>query len=352
MLVKSDDGFTKNLWVAGDGYFNDKKRHYVEVEEHEEAVSEMRSQSFDSNESGTQTPDSKELKEMTAGVQCFDDLLEAEGQLVDGSSTAGRKKKNKEKKKPFRTMKEAIVERKLPKKGKTDPNMRAPFQEVRKPVPTLTRIVPAGDDRWALIPEEEYLRQQDNEGLAVQYEEEQVQMIYSPTQDGQQELSEFARDAFEGLGDENLEYGVNHYQGLDLEDNQADVNELEEEEEPFVQPSPRRTARSSYVESPERPSSSEEAFHSARSSPNHNRFGALQDDQDEDDNIPILTLTIPALPDDEDAEQLTPRDATRMNETVAGAEDLAETQTEQREDGHNDPESNVDNLDFRGASSE
>lgn len=249
-------------------------------------------------------------------------------------------------------MKEEITARKLPKKGKTDPNMRSPFQEVRKPVPTLMRIVPVDDDRWALIPEEEHLRQQDSEELAAQYEREQVNMIYSPTQDDQQGMSEFSRDAFEALGDSNLEYGNNYYQGPDLEDNQADVNELEEEEEPFVQPNPRRTVRSSYVESLERPSSSEEAYHSARSSPNHNRFGALQDAQDEVEDIPTLTLTIPALPDDEDTEQLTPRNVTGRNETVVNAKDLAETQTEQWEDGHNDPENNVDDLDFRGASSE
>jgi len=262
MLVKSDDGFYENLWVAGEGYFNDEKRLYFEVSENEKTVSEMimQSQSFDSNEPGTQTPDSTEAKEMAAGVQSFTDLLEQEGQLVDGSSTASRKKKGK-KKKPQRTMKEELMARKLPSKGKSSPNMKPPFQEVKKPIPTLTRIVPIGDDRWDLIPEEEYLRQREEEELAAQYEREQIELIYSPTNDEEdepEEISDFASDVYQALGDAGLEYD--------------EYGNAGEEDDQFQFPNPRRTARST---SPGvREYLSTEVYHSAQSSQNQNRLEA------------------------------------------------------------------------------
>jgi len=114
-----------------------------------------------------------------------------------------------------------------------------------------------------------------------------------------------------------------------------------------------------------------EFYHSAQSSPNQNRFEALQDQQDEVEedttqvNVPDIQYTgeevvqipigrvIPPLPDgDLDPDLVTSLDGNGGNETEANAEDSTEIQGEPLEGEQLNQGSNVDKQDFHGASSE
>jgi len=202
------------------------------------------------------------------------------------------------------------------------------------------------------------LRRREEEELAALYEREQIELIYSPTNDEEdepEEISGFASDVYRALGDAGLEY--DEY-----------VNSGEEDDQ-FQFPNPRRTARSTSPGVHEYLST--EVYHSAQSSPNQNRFEALQDQKDEVEedttqvNVPDIQYTgeevvqipigrvIPPLPDgDLDPDLVTSLDGNGGNETEANAEDSTEIQGEPLEEEQLDQGSNVDKQDFHGASSE
>ena len=287
VLLKSDDGFWRNLWIASpDGNFYDRGSTYDEFPDSEETVPEEKSQSLDSNESDDQTPNQEEQKESDTGVESFNDLLAERGELVEGNSTANRKKKARQK--PVRSMKEAIYSRKEPKDRKSNsPNMKPPFQEVPKPTPTLTRIIPVGDDRWELIAEGELLLQQHHKEAVDQFDKEQAREICSPYQ-VEPGISDFARDAYEALGDENLA-SDDYYDGQD----HIFTTDFGTTEEPFVQPNPRRTVRSPPESIPQRTLSYDKECQSAQNSPNQNQYNVLQDDQGEDEGDETINAPIP-----------------------------------------------------------
>jgi len=188
-----------------------------------------------------------------------------------------------------------------------------------------------GDGRWELIPEEEFLLRQHQEEIVAQFDREQVSMICSPYQ-VEPGTSDFAADAYAALGDENLAYDEDYYDGQD----RIFTTDFGGIEEPFVEPNPRRTARSPSNGNPQRTLSYEGENHSARNSPNRNRYDALQDPEDEaEENRPIMD--IPALSDDEDPELMTPQGTTGRDESVVHSEELT---------------NNVESSDFRVASSE
>ena len=58
MLVKSNNGFMNNLWVAPEGHFDDKQQLYIK--EHEDNESDSQSSKTQSSESGNETPNSQE----------------------------------------------------------------------------------------------------------------------------------------------------------------------------------------------------------------------------------------------------------------------------------------------------
>ena len=233
-------------------------------------------------------------------------------------------------------MKEAIYARKEPKKGKSSPNMKPPFQEVPKPIPTLTRIIPVGDDRWELIAEGELLLQQHHQEAVDQFDREQAREICSPYQ-AEPGISDFARDAYEALGDDNLA-SDDYYDGQD----HIFTTDFGMPEEPFVQPNPRRTVRSPPESIPQRTLSYDEECQSAQSSPNQNRYNALQDDQGEDEGDETINS------EGEESRQEDPQG--KGNEL--NAEGSEEPQEDLEEGSRHNSDDDVKDSDFWAASSE
>jgi len=193
-----------------------------------------------------------------------------------------------------------------------------------------------GDGCWELINEEEFLLRQHQEEIVDQFDREQVSMICSPYQ-AEPGTSDFATDAYAALGDENLAYDEDYYDGQD----HIFTTDFGGVEEPFVQPNPRRTVRSPSNGNPQRTLSYEEGHHSAQSSPNRNRYDALQDPQGEaEEDVTLNALTIPD-------NQVREQDDPQGDETAANTEEL----TEPQENDIQDQEDNVENSDFRMASS-